>query len=147
MQGRVHIIRLYSLAQSIYDADLRHPKRLEECAGMANRDTGPRIRNTKGLNASAVASAQLVDERAMPFLAHLEELRRRTSFQFLELLVRFLLRSSFADQLFGLTRQAQGSLTFSITRISLSQTPTWIAASWDKSPKLSASLRRFMAPV
>jgi hypothetical protein len=32
----------------IYDADLRHPKRLEKYAGIANCDTAPRIRNTRG---------------------------------------------------------------------------------------------------
>jgi sec-independent protein translocase protein TatC len=44
-------------------------------------------------------------ERAMPFLAHLEELRRRIIFCILGIIIGFLLCWSFADRLFGLMQQ------------------------------------------
>ena len=44
-------------------------------------------------------------ERAMPFLAHLEELRRRLIFSILGILAGFVLCWSFADRLFGLIQQ------------------------------------------
>jgi sec-independent protein translocase protein TatC len=52
-----------------------------------------------------VASVLPRHERAMPFLAHLEELRRRIIFSILGILVGFLLCWSFADRLFGLMQQ------------------------------------------
>jgi sec-independent protein translocase protein TatC len=44
-------------------------------------------------------------ERAMPFLAHLEELRRRIILCILGIIIGFLLCWSFADRLFGLMQQ------------------------------------------
>jgi sec-independent protein translocase protein TatC len=55
--------------------------------------------------ANVVASALPVHERVMPFLAHLEELRRRIIFAILGILVGFLLCWSFADRLFGLMQR------------------------------------------
>jgi len=55
--------------------------------------------------ANIVASVFPRHERAMPFLAHLEELRRRIIFSILGILVGFLLCWSFADRLFGLMQQ------------------------------------------
>jgi len=55
--------------------------------------------------ANVVASVLPLHERTMPFLAHLEELRRRISFCILGILVGFLLCWSFADRLFGLMQQ------------------------------------------
>jgi len=55
--------------------------------------------------ANIVASVLPRHERAMSFLAHLEELRRRIIFSILGILVGFLLCWSFADRLFGLMQQ------------------------------------------
>jgi sec-independent protein translocase protein TatC len=55
--------------------------------------------------ANVVASALPLHESAMPFLAHLEELRRRIIFSVLGILVGFLVCWSFADRLFGLMQQ------------------------------------------
>ena len=55
--------------------------------------------------ASAVASVLPLHERAMPFLTHLEELRKRIIFSVFGILVGFLLCWSFADRLFGLMQQ------------------------------------------
>jgi len=55
--------------------------------------------------ANVVASVRSVHERAMPFLAHLEELRRRIIFSVLGILVGFLLCWSFADRLFGIMQR------------------------------------------
>src|SRR5580693_4107062 len=55
--------------------------------------------------ANVVASALPVHERVMPFLAHLEELRRRIIFAILGIIIGFLLCWSFADRLFGLMQQ------------------------------------------
>jgi sec-independent protein translocase protein TatC len=55
--------------------------------------------------ANVIASALPVHERAMPLLAHLEELRKRIIFSILGILVGFLLCWSFAGRLFGLMQQ------------------------------------------
>jgi len=55
--------------------------------------------------ANVVASALPLHERAMPFLVHLEELRRRIIFSVLGVLVGFLLCWSFAERLFGLMQR------------------------------------------
>ena len=55
--------------------------------------------------ADVVASVLPLHERAMPFLAHLEELRRRIIFCILGIIIGFLLCWSFADRLFGLIQQ------------------------------------------
>ena len=55
--------------------------------------------------ANVVASALPLHERAIPFLAHLEELRRRIIFSVLGILVGFLLCWSLADRMFGLMQQ------------------------------------------
>src|SRR5579871_4646546 len=55
--------------------------------------------------ANADASVLRLHERAMPFLSHLEELRRRIVFSILSILVGFLLCWSYADRLFGLMQQ------------------------------------------
>lgn len=52
-----------------------------------------------------VLAALPVRERAMPFLAHLEELRKRIIFSILGILVGFLLCWSLADRLFGFVQQ------------------------------------------
>jgi sec-independent protein translocase protein TatC len=52
-----------------------------------------------------VIAALPVHERAMPFLAHLEELRKRIIFSVLGILVGFLLCWSLADRLFGLMQR------------------------------------------
>lgn len=46
-----------------------------------------------------------LQERSMPLLAHLEELRRRIIFAILAIVVGFLLCWSYADRLFGLMQQ------------------------------------------
>jgi sec-independent protein translocase protein TatC len=67
---------------------------------------GHRVSNTKGpYMANVVASVLPLHERSMPFLAHLEELRRRIIFSILGVVVGFLLCWSFADRLFGLMQQ------------------------------------------
>ena len=67
---------------------------------------GYRVSNTKGpYMANVVASVLPLHERTMPFLAHLEELRRRVIFSILGVMVGFLLCWSFADRLFGLMQQ------------------------------------------
>lgn len=55
--------------------------------------------------ANVAASVLPLHERAMPFLAHLEELRRRIIFSILGILVGFALCWSFADWLFGLMQR------------------------------------------
>src|SRR5580700_1102073 len=55
--------------------------------------------------ANVVASVLPLPERALPFLAHLEELRRRVIFSILGVMVGFLLCWSFADRLFGLMQR------------------------------------------
>jgi sec-independent protein translocase protein TatC len=55
--------------------------------------------------ANVVASVPPLHERAMSFLAHLEELRRRIMFSILGILVGFVVCWSFADRLFGLMQQ------------------------------------------
>src|SRR5580693_89936 len=55
--------------------------------------------------ANVVASALPVHDRVMPFLAHLEELRKRIIFSVLGILVGFLLCWSLADRLFGLMQR------------------------------------------
>ena len=55
--------------------------------------------------ANVVASVLPLHERTMPFLAHLEELRRRVICSILGVMVGFLLCWSFADRLFGLMQQ------------------------------------------
>jgi hypothetical protein len=68
---------------------------------------GSRARKTRGLYAANfVASALPVHERAMPFLADLEELRKRATFSILGILIRVLLCWSFADRLFGLMQHS-----------------------------------------
>src|ERR1700689_2278653 len=52
-----------------------------------------------------VVAALPVNEVAMPFLAHLEELRTRIIFSVLGILAGFLVCWSFADRLFGLMQQ------------------------------------------
>ena len=52
-----------------------------------------------------VADSLPLHERAMPFLAHLEELRRRIILCILGIIIGFLLCWSFADRLFGLMQQ------------------------------------------
>jgi sec-independent protein translocase protein TatC len=52
-----------------------------------------------------VASTLPLPERAMPFLAHLEELRRRIIGSILGVLIGFFLCWTFADRLFGLMQQ------------------------------------------
>ena len=55
--------------------------------------------------ANVVACALPLHEHAMPFLAHLEELRRRIIVSILGILVGFFLCWSFADRLFGLMQK------------------------------------------
>jgi len=55
--------------------------------------------------ANVVASTLPLYERAMPFLAHLEELRKRIIFSVLGILAGFLVCWSYADRLFGLMQQ------------------------------------------
>jgi sec-independent protein translocase protein TatC len=55
--------------------------------------------------ANAVATVLPLHERATPFLAHLEELRRRIIFSILGVFGGFLLCWSFADRLFGLMQR------------------------------------------
>ena len=55
--------------------------------------------------ANAVVYVLPLRERAMPFLAHLEELRKRIIFSILGILAGFALCWSFADRLFGLMQQ------------------------------------------
>jgi sec-independent protein translocase protein TatC len=52
-----------------------------------------------------VAATLPLHERAVPFLAHLEELRKRIIFSVLGILVGFLLCWSLADRLFGLMQR------------------------------------------
>jgi sec-independent protein translocase protein TatC len=54
---------------------------------------------------NVVASVLPLHESAMPFLAHLEELRRRIIFSILGIVAGFFLCWSFADRLFGLMQQ------------------------------------------
>lgn len=75
-------------------------------AALLTSSSAQGVNNTREFEmANAIASVLPLHKRAMPFLAHLEELRKRILLSILGIMAGFLLCWSLADRLFGLMQR------------------------------------------